>query len=585
MSAANGAAEGNEGSLRVLTVTSADRVDAGRSAGDMRLGAGAWWSTVVRDVLDEVDEEIIVFLEISSLVVFNGAMDLARELKESDAAAIASRILDPRGVTIAFDRGRFDVLAHRESECRGFVATSVPMRQRPSLFFDGRAFAARRSALVAVGPPSTQLEDELGDVDWCWRLWLAGHRVLTSARTSVLECEPDGKRPSGACPLRCATRARIMLRFACSARCSRRTISPEPSQLRLRSAGRRPEVARTRSSATIQVPSSVRTETRRSTASRFPPHCTRSVATRRSLPNVRPSSARASSETSSSSKRWERSSVRPRQQPAREPRFVTCSSPVTSVPDPRVLILCSDNLGTSMAGPCDPERRACACVVAGRRSGDRRTPRRSGGRSPVSHGDCVRRSPAHLACGRRCCGDPGPGQRLVSGGASQRRPDRGRPVRPDAPRGAAASRCGRRASVRAEPGNRAAPPRRLLLLCERAPARLLARHALDARTCDARGLRGGSRPAKPDRRRSVWHLGGCPRAHAGARDTVDGIGPDDVLLVWNGGLWDWFDTETFLRALAQVREELPMLRAYFMGVRRPGLDRACTCGAQGHGAR
>jgi glycosyltransferase involved in cell wall biosynthesis len=60
------------------------------------------------------------------------------------------------------------------------------------------------------------------------------------------------------------------------------------------------------------------------------------------------------------------------------------------------------------------------------------------------------------------------------------------------------------------------------------------------------------------------------RVGPGPRDTVDGIGPEDVLLVWNGGLWDWFDTATFLRAIAQVREELPMLRAYFMGVRRPG---------------
>ena len=60
------------------------------------------------------------------------------------------------------------------------------------------------------------------------------------------------------------------------------------------------------------------------------------------------------------------------------------------------------------------------------------------------------------------------------------------------------------------------------------------------------------------------------RSGPGPRETVDGIGADDVLLVWNGGLWDWFDTATFLRALAQVRDELPMLRAYFMGVRRPG---------------
>jgi glycosyltransferase involved in cell wall biosynthesis len=60
------------------------------------------------------------------------------------------------------------------------------------------------------------------------------------------------------------------------------------------------------------------------------------------------------------------------------------------------------------------------------------------------------------------------------------------------------------------------------------------------------------------------------RVGPGPRETVEGIGPDDFLLVWNGGLWDWFDTATFLRALARVRDELPMLRAYFMGVRRPG---------------
>jgi glycosyltransferase involved in cell wall biosynthesis len=80
----------------------------------------------------------------------------------------------------------------------------------------------------------------------------------------------------------------------------------------------------------------------------------------------------------------------------------------------------------------------------------------------------------------------------------------------------------------------------------------------------------------PDVRRLIdvvpFGISAAPPARVGPgpRDTVDGIGPEDVLLVWNGGLWDWFDTATFLRAIAQVREELPMLRAYFMGVRRPG---------------
>ena len=162
----------------------------------MRFAAGAWWSTVLRDVIDEADEELVVFLEISSLAVFAGAVALAQELGASGAAAIALRILDARGVTIAFDRDD-STLTLRGERGTGLPGTSIPMRQRPTLFFDGRAFAARRAALAAVGVRrAPQLEDDLGDVDWCWRSGSPGSAV-TSATTSVAECEhPVGRETS-----------------------------------------------------------------------------------------------------------------------------------------------------------------------------------------------------------------------------------------------------------------------------------------------------------------------------------------------------------------------------------------------------
>ena len=61
-----------------------------------------------------------------------------------------------------------------------------------------------------------------------------------------------------------------------------------------------------------------------------------------------------------------------------------------------------------------------------------------------------------------------------------------------------------------------------------------------------------------------------PRASGpGPRDEFAGIGPDDPLLLWNGGLWDWFDPELFVRAVDLARREVPTLRALFMGLRRP----------------
>ena len=44
-----------------------------------------------------------------------------------------------------------------------------------------------------------------------------------------------------------------------------------------------------------------------------------------------------------------------------------------------------------------------------------------------------------------------------------------------------------------------------------------------------------------------------------------GLAEDDELVLWNGGLWDWLDAESVLRAVAQLSPERPRLRLVFMG--------------------
>jgi hypothetical protein len=62
------------------------------------------------------------------------------------------------------------------------------------------------------------------------------------------------------------------------------------------------------------------------------------------------------------------------------------------------------------------------------------------------------------------------------------------------------------------------------------------------------------------------------RTGPGVRGVVPGIGDDDPLLIWNGGLWGWFDPELFIRAIDLAREHVPNVRGYFMGVRAPQSD-------------
>ena len=56
------------------------------------------------------------------------------------------------------------------------------------------------------------------------------------------------------------------------------------------------------------------------------------------------------------------------------------------------------------------------------------------------------------------------------------------------------------------------------------------------------------------------------------RGVIAGIGPDDPLAVWGGGLWDWLDPQTVVRAMPQVIERVPQARLLFLAGRHPGLN-------------
>jgi glycosyltransferase involved in cell wall biosynthesis len=44
-----------------------------------------------------------------------------------------------------------------------------------------------------------------------------------------------------------------------------------------------------------------------------------------------------------------------------------------------------------------------------------------------------------------------------------------------------------------------------------------------------------------------------------------GLSADDEIVLWNGGLWDWLDADSVLRAVAQLSPERSRLRLVFMG--------------------
>jgi glycosyltransferase involved in cell wall biosynthesis len=56
----------------------------------------------------------------------------------------------------------------------------------------------------------------------------------------------------------------------------------------------------------------------------------------------------------------------------------------------------------------------------------------------------------------------------------------------------------------------------------------------------------------------------------GLRGAIAGVGERDLLLLWTGGLWDWLDPQTLVRAMPAVAERVPNARLVFLAGRHPG---------------
>lgn len=56
------------------------------------------------------------------------------------------------------------------------------------------------------------------------------------------------------------------------------------------------------------------------------------------------------------------------------------------------------------------------------------------------------------------------------------------------------------------------------------------------------------------------------------RGVVPGIGKTDKVIIWGGGIYNWFDTQTLVRAVGRLAERRENVRLFFMGTQHPNPD-------------
>ena len=62
------------------------------------------------------------------------------------------------------------------------------------------------------------------------------------------------------------------------------------------------------------------------------------------------------------------------------------------------------------------------------------------------------------------------------------------------------------------------------------------------------------------------------QAHHAIKGATAGIGVDDKVVLWGGGVYNWFDPLTLVRAIDVVRVSVPEVRLYFLGMKHPNPD-------------
>jgi GT2 family glycosyltransferase/glycosyltransferase involved in cell wall biosynthesis len=62
------------------------------------------------------------------------------------------------------------------------------------------------------------------------------------------------------------------------------------------------------------------------------------------------------------------------------------------------------------------------------------------------------------------------------------------------------------------------------------------------------------------------------RTRSAIKGEVAGIGPGDKVILWGGGIYNWFDPLTLLRAVDRVRHKRADVRLFFLGLAHPNPD-------------
>ena len=494
---------------------------------------GAPWGDVIAACAEAAAHERIAFAELPAVRSLARMPQLLDELDHGDVAG--ARLLRKDGVTLETAGGGFSVARYAAALDSGAVASTLPDERTQVLWVDRRAFAARRDALILTGPPHVSTGDVLAEADWGWRLSISGYRVICSP--IVIPIDEGVAAPRRGKPLHEeGLRVRAGIALA--------TTMLEPASLN-RVLAQNPAAA---AALAIGGPAGI---------------------VRFAEPDLR-------------ERREAAQTARTRDDEALARRLgaafdIDRATPVARIVGPlrvakrpRVAILCSDVVGAGIAGPAI---RALESARVLRERFDVQIGVRDA--TAAIDAPCPVRRLSQTVVRDLLAGSDAI---VLQGPVSEWYPEI---LASDVPIAVDLYDPMNLEALESENADQLVPYTTKLLRAQVARGDFFfcaserQRDYWIGMLAGAGRVTSASYRADPDLRQLVdvvpFGIPGKPpvRTAPGVRGVVEGIGDDDPLLIWNGGLWGWFDPELFIRAIDIARREVPDVRAYFMGVRDP----------------
>jgi glycosyltransferase involved in cell wall biosynthesis len=504
--------------------------------GTLVFAPAAPWGDIVAACAEAAVGERIVFAELPTVQSLEPVMELLDELEDADVAG--AWLLRRDGVMLETAGGGFSSARYTVALNSGALPSTLRAERRPVLWVDRRVFAARREALLVTGPPHVSVGDVLAEADWGWRLSMTGHRVICSPIVIPID---EGVGPS------------------------RKSTPLEDEGMRVR--------AGIALLATMLEPASLH----RALAQNPAAAAALAIATAAGVVQLLEPDLRERRKAAQTARTRDDAALARILGPAfeldRATPVIRIVGPLRVAERPRVAILCSDVVGDGLAGPAIRALETARVLTE-----------RFDVQIGVRHATAAIDAPCPVRrLSKAVVRDllAGSDALVLQGPVSEWYPEI---LASDVPMAVDLYDPMNLEALESLHADQLVPYTTQLLRAQVARGDFFFCASERQRDYWIGMLAGAGRVtssayrADPDLRQLIDVVpfgipGTLPiRTAPGVRSVVDGIGDDDPLLIWNGGLWGWFEPELFIRAVDIARGLVPNVRAYFMGVHDPRAD-------------